>query len=201
MTRAEAKKLLIEIGISEPSDEQITGLINPVKAEIDTERAKSEKYKTDADKVADLEKELEILKTQGLSDVEKAMKQAEKIQKEAEDAKLDFTRKSTKVEVEKLLIGGGLKTEDYESFIDGIISDDLERSTALANKLVETIAKQKEGAASQKEQELMNKTKTPDGKGGSDGEEKSGAEKLALEISDSKSEVTKQSNEIVKNYV
>ena len=50
MTRAEAKQQLISLGIAEPTEEQITNLLNSVNAETQKEKQRADALKADADK-------------------------------------------------------------------------------------------------------------------------------------------------------
>ena len=77
MKREEAKQKLIDLGIAEPTEEQISSLLDSVTAETKSEKARADKYKEDASKAADLQKQLDDLQSQNLSDAEKAQKENE----------------------------------------------------------------------------------------------------------------------------
>ena len=77
MTRTEAKELLIQLGIAEPTEEQITSYLNQVNGEVKSEKDRADKLKADADKATELQKQLEEINSKGLSDVEKANKAVE----------------------------------------------------------------------------------------------------------------------------
>ena len=53
MKREEAKQKLIDLGIAEPTEEQISSLLDSVTAETKSEKARADKYKEDASKAAD----------------------------------------------------------------------------------------------------------------------------------------------------
>lgn len=183
MSREQAKQQLINFGVAEPTEEQITNLLNAVKTEVDTEKVKAEQYKTDAGKYVAAQEELDTLKAQGMSDVEKALAQAKKAQEDAEILKLDYARKSNQIEVEKIFVGAGLTTDDYGGFIGGIVGDDLEKSTTLAKSFADTISKQRESAVAQAKKDLLNNTDDPSAGEGGQGEGKTedvlNAEKIA----------------------
>ena len=60
MKREEAKQKLIDLGIAEPTEEQISSLLDSVTAETKNERARADKYKEDADKAKELQKQSQI---------------------------------------------------------------------------------------------------------------------------------------------
>lgn len=72
MTREQVLKLF-----PEATPEQITGILNQNNSEIEKEKNKVNQYKEKADKADDLQKQLDDLEAQGLSDIEKVNKQLE----------------------------------------------------------------------------------------------------------------------------
>ena len=72
MTREQAKQVLIGMGIEEPSDEQVSKYLDSVTGEVKKEKDKNASLQEKANKAADLEKELEELKQQNMTDDEKA---------------------------------------------------------------------------------------------------------------------------------
>jgi hypothetical protein len=124
------------------------------------------------------------------------------MQKALDDAKAaeaDFKKQSSRLEVEKILVGAGLTEEDYKDMIDGLVSEDAEKSKALATSLSTMLSKQKEAAVQKTKEELMDGTKG--GNGGSGGEgsgaEKTQAEKIAEKLYGGKAEKT----DILSQYV
>ena len=77
MTREQAKDFLSKLGIEEPTDEQVTSYLNSVNSEAKKEKDRADKYKLDADKAAELKKQLDEISNQNLSDIEKANKATE----------------------------------------------------------------------------------------------------------------------------
>lgn len=97
--------------------------------------------------LAALQKEKKELEEKGMTAEEK-LKQAV----EAAAAKeKEFKVKSNRIDVEKTFLKGGLSEKDYAGFLDGIVSDNLEDSKALAEKIV--------GSFSAKIAEIEEKTK------------------------------------------
>lgn len=72
MTREQAKQVLIGMGIEEPSDEQVTKYLDSVTGEVKKEKDKNTSLKEKADKAEALQKELDELKQQNMTDAEKA---------------------------------------------------------------------------------------------------------------------------------
>ena len=72
MTREQAKQNLIGFGIAEPTDEQITNYLNQIGAETKHYKDKLASVGGKDDRIAELEKELEKLNKQNMSDLELA---------------------------------------------------------------------------------------------------------------------------------
>lgn len=102
------------------------------------------------------------LQEAGLTDEEKIQKALA----DAEASKVDFQRKSNRLDVEKILVGAGLTEDDYKDLIDGLVSEDAEASKALATSLATMLTKQKEAAVQKTKEELMDGTKKPGDNGG-----------------------------------
>lgn len=77
MTREQAKQKLISFGVADPTDEQITDLLNSINAETKKEKERADSYKEKADKADELQTQLDELNNQNLSDIEKANKALE----------------------------------------------------------------------------------------------------------------------------
>ena len=72
MTREQAKQALIGMGVAEPSEEQVSKLLDSISAETKKEKDKNVSLKEKAEKADSLEKELEELKKQNMTEAEKA---------------------------------------------------------------------------------------------------------------------------------
>ena len=118
------------------TEEQITAILNINGADIESEKKKNVDPK--------------VLK---------------QLQDDAAAAKAEFARKSSRLEVEKILVGAGLSEDDYKDLIDGLVSEDAEASKALATSLATMLGKQKEAAVQKTKEELMDGTQTPGGEG------------------------------------
>ena len=130
---------------------------------------------------------------------------AEKIQKalrDAEDSKNEFARKSSKLDVEKIFVAAGLTEEDYKDLIDGIVSEDAEKSKTMANSMVVMLTKQKEAAIQKTKEELMDGTGGSGGTGGTGGEnKKTEAEKFAETFGKEAGDAAKASESIIGSYL
>ena len=116
--------------------------------------------KTAAD-LAKAKKTISDMQSANLTDEEK-VKQALADAKEAEEK---FNRKSIRLDVEKVLVQGGLSEKDYEGVIDSFVTLDRDSSIAAANNLIKMIAGQKEAAEAAVKAQLQEQLKnTPKGK-------------------------------------
>ena len=156
MTRDDIKKQF-----PDATDEQITALLN-ING---TDLAAAKKNNVDPEVLKQLKEDSAAYKKLQEAD----LTDAEKIQKalqDAESAKLDFARKSNRLDVEKILVAAGLKAEDYEALIDTLVSDDAEKSKSAATAFADIVSKQKEAAVQKTKEEMMDNTQTPGGDGG-----------------------------------
>ena len=187
MTREQVKELF-----PDATDEQISGILNINGTDIEG----AKKNNVDPKEL----KRLQGIETEYNKLVDADLTDAEKIQKalqDADNAKIEFAKKSNRLDVEKILVGAGLTEDDYKDLIDGLVSEDAEKSKALATNLASMLGKQKEAAIQKTKEELMDGTQTPGGDGGKEGEEKSNAEKIAANLFKGK----KQENDVLSHYV
>lgn len=80
---------------------------------------------------------------------------------DAQATKDEYTRKSIRLDVEKVLVQGGLSEKEYESIIDTLVSTDKDASIALANNLINIITGQKKTAADAVKAEMQKDLKDP----------------------------------------
>lgn len=198
MTREQAKQVLIGMGVEEPSDEQVTKYLDSVTGEVKKEKDKNASLKEKADKAETLEKELEELKAQNMTDAEKqeAERQKEKaaVDKELADLKAalaESNRKALTSEITSTFANAGLSSETYASVIKAYASMPYEKSEDVM-KEVETFVKgvseaNKTALADAKaawEKETLDGTPNPGGgKGSEKKEEKSAAAEFAQKYS------------------
>lgn len=110
-----------------------------------------------ASELAKANKTIGELRSASLTDEEKlnqALADAQKAQDE-------FTRKSIRLDVEKVLVQSGLEEKDYQNIIDGLVTSDKDASISLANSLVTMLASQKQAAAEAVKTELQKSLNPP----------------------------------------
>lgn len=145
MTRVQAKEKLIAMGIAEPTDEQITALLNTIQGEVDPLRSQ-------------------------LTTANQQSANAQELQTKLDDvtAKLAaMTRSNIKAQVQAIFASGNLAEDDYKDFIDGFVTDDEEASKARANAFVKTLNTQRTNAEAKVKESYLDNTKGLGGNGGS----------------------------------
>lgn len=199
MSREQAKKNLISFGIEEPSEEQITNYLNQVNGETQKEKEKAEKLKEKADQYDEAQRLLEEEKQKNMTAEEK-LAEAERV---ANEKASEFAKKTNRLDAEKILLDAGLNSEDYQAFIDGIISEDNEQTKTLAKSLAETFKAKNEAALQKAKQELLDAGGAGDGgntPGGSGGDEKTEDVKFAEDIAKTFSSNNETSKSVFENY-
>lgn len=187
MTRAEAKQKLISYGIAEPTDEQITDLLNSINAETKKEKDRADGLKAKADKADELQSELDKINEQNLSEVEKANKLVEQANNriaELEKAQAISVQKSTVIDKFKVT------AEQANQIVkeDGSLDYDV---------LGQIISDKELAAATAKEKEIRDNSGNPGGGNGGDNDTKSKAEQIASKLFGGQ----KQENNILSHYV
>ena len=151
MTREQAKQFLIDSGVEEPTEEAISNLLNTLHAETKMAEDRANRYKSEADRVKTLEKELKELNDANLSDIEKANKATEEAN--AEIAKLRQTVKA--MEMSKALAEIGIVGDDAEGLF--------ENGELNTVKLGEILASREKNAVAAYQKETLNSTPSPQG--------------------------------------
>ena len=152
MNREQAKSNLISFGIAEPTEEQITNYLNSVNGEVKKEKDRADKYKLDADKATELQKKLDEIANQNLSELEKANKAAD----EAFAQVAALQKRIDRAEQLKALAEKGITGEQAEKLIseDGKLDYDI---------LGQIISDRETAAKAAKEQEIANNQGNPGG--------------------------------------
>lgn len=194
MTREQAKANLIGFGITEPTTEQIDAYLNQIGGEIGREKTRAERYKTEADKAAELKAQLDALNEQNMSELDKAKKAAE-----TSESELTKLRKELEaMKFAKALAEEGITGEDADAILSAIDSGDM---VGMISRFGSVIKTSSGAAASAKEQELLNSTKSPEGASGSAGETKSTAETIAAKLAQSAKANTDGANSVLSHYL
>lgn len=142
MTREQAKQVLIGMGIEEPSDEQVTKYLDSVTGEVKKEKDKNTSLKEKADKAEALQKELDELKQQNMTDAEKQeaerKKEKEAMDKELADLKAalaESNKKALTSEITSAFANAGISIETYASAIKAFASMPADKSEDVMNEV------------------------------------------------------------------
>lgn len=186
MNREQAKQNLVAIGIEEPTEKQISDYLDQVNGESKRERDRADRFKADAAKVEELQKQIDEAAQANMTDLQKSQDALDKANQKIASLEKDMARS-------KLL--GSLAAK-------GIIGDDAEKLVSDDGKLdVEVLGKilseRETSAAAAKEKELLARTPNPDGGAGHGSDGKTDAERLIEKILPS----GKQDNSILQNYL
>lgn len=188
ITREQAKKNLISIGVADPTEEQITSYLNQIGSETQKEKDKADKYKEKADKADELQSKLDEIEQGNLSEIEAANKNLEKAnQRIAELEKAQMVVNQKKIVTEKFKVTG--------EQADNIVKED---GTLDYDVLGQIIADKETAAAQAKEQEIANGSINPGG--GNPGGEKQDDKPEDVKNAESIVFGNKQSEQSVKDY-
>lgn len=161
MSREEAKQLLVELGIAEPTDESVSKMLNSIGK---NSQAKDDLLGRQKSRIAELEaltneqkKSLEEIENSNLSDIDKLQKQIEKLTAEAEADKAKIRTMNLKNGfAEKGIVG-----EDADKLVESLTKGEFDFET-----LGKIIADRETKSASAKEKELLDGTQNPNGSDG-----------------------------------
>lgn len=156
MKRAEVLALF-----PEATEEQINSLMKINGDDINSTKAKLTADQEELARLKAIEEEFEKSKTASLSVEEKY----NKLLKDAEKQKTDYAKELNKMKAENILVGAGLTADDYKDLIDGLVSEDADRTTSLATNFANIVKAKAEAAGKAKEAELL-QSMTPPPSGG-----------------------------------
>ena len=169
MTREE----LLAMGLTE---EQVDKVMADHAKVVQAANAKADKYKTDAQKAADLQKQLDEIEQQNLSELEKEKKAREAAEKQA----ADLQKQLTQTAVEGIFAKANLTGDEFTGIIGALSALDLETAKTNAESFVSGISKRDEANKTQWQKETFDKTPNPGAgdpnKGGDPGEKSAAAE-------------------------
>jgi len=169
MTRDQSRQFLESLGIENVTDEMITNHLNQVNNAVKSEKDRAEKYRAEAEKVTELQKQLDEINSKGLSDVERANKATEDALKKVAELEKNIKTMQTQKQLAEL----GIVGEQANTLFD-------EDGNVNFSVFGQILSDTKKNAASAREVELAGKAGNPGGQGGSGGEpEKSVAETYA----------------------
>ena len=189
MTRKEAEQNLIGFGIAEPTDEQITNYLNQIGAETKSYKDKLASVGGKDDRIAELEKELEKLNKQNMSDLELANAERDKALSSVANLEKQIENMITKTELAKLGITGELA--------DTLVSGNGKLDFAALGQI---ISDREKNAISEYEKKALENTPNPSGNKGKDEPQKTEAERIAESLGKSASATGKDSEAIIASY-
>lgn len=186
MTREDVKKIF-----PDATDEQITSFLNQSNSDVAKEKAKNQKLKEDAEKAKALETELEELKKQNMSEVERTEleHQKEKATNEKRISDLESALKAAQKDaltgkITSIFASAGMKGDAYAGAIKAFSNMDAEDALKEAQTFVDGISEVYKStldtAKATWEKETLEKTPNPGGgKSGGEPEKKSEASEYA----------------------
>ena len=189
MTREQAKQNLIGFGIAEPSDEQITNYLNQIGAETKHYKDKLASVGGKDDRIAELEKELEKLNKQNMSDLELANAERDKALSSVANLEKQIEQMITKSELAKI----GIVGEVADNLVSG--NGKLDFAT-----LGQIISDREKNAVSEYEKKALENTPSPSGSKGKDEPQKTEAEQIAENLGKTASATSKDSEAIIASY-
>lgn len=186
MTREDVKKIF-----PDATDEQITSFLNQSNSDVAKEKAKAQKVKEQAEKADALEKELEELKQQNMTDAEKAELERQK-EKTANEKRISDLESALKAAQKDALTGkitsifatAGMKGDAYAGAIKAFSNmddeDALKEAQTFVNGISEVNKSTLDTAKAAWEKEALENTPNPGGgKSGGEPEKKSEASEYA----------------------
>lgn len=144
MTREEAKQTLLAMGVSEPTEEQVSKLLNSVHSEVQKEKDASRSLKEKAEKADELQRQIDEINEKNLSDLDKATKRIAELEKAQQIASLK------NMVSEKFKVTGEQANKIVKE--DGTIDYDV---------IGQIISEKEKAAATAKEQEIANGSSNP----------------------------------------
>ena len=189
MTRKEAEQNLIGFGIAEPTDEQITNYLNQIGAETKSYKDKLASVGGKDDRIAELEKELEKLNKQNMTELELERAEKDKALSSVANLEKQIEQMITKTELAKL----GITGEVADTLVSG--NGKLDFAT-----LGQIISDREKNAVSEYEKKALENTPNPNGAKKTEVPEKTEAEKIAESLGKVANATSKSSESIIDSY-
>ena len=189
MTREQAKQNLIGFGIAEPTDEQITNYLNQIGAETKSYKDKLASVGGKDDRIAELEKELEKLNKQNMTELELERAEKDKALSSVANLVKQIEQMITKTELAKLGITGDVA--------DTLVSGNGKLDFATLGQI---ISDREKNAVSEYEKKALENTPNPSGSKGKEETQKTEAEQIAENLGKSASATSKDSEAIIASY-
>lgn len=154
MTREQAKQFLINLGIEEPTDDAISSYLNSVNGEVNKEKEKSKKLEEESNKAKELQRQLDELNKQNMSDIELANKERDDALSKFADLQAEVSR----MKLKNSFAEQGIIGEDADKLIESMKDGSID--VALLGKI---ISAKNEEAVNNKVAELSQQTIQPNG--------------------------------------
>lgn len=191
MTREQAKQNLIDIGVAEPTDEQVSNYLNQVNGETKKEKDRADGYKAKADTADGLQKQLDELQAGNLTELEKANKALDTANQQIAELQKNNAIRDLR---EKTMTDCKVTAEQAKA----VVKEDGSFDTAELGKIMS----EKETAAAQAtEQKIANGSTNPGG--GTAGSNKAGADNKtnAEKIAESLISNAPKNNDVLSHYI
>lgn len=201
MTREDVKKIF-----PEATDEQITAFLNQSNSDVAREKAKAQKLKEDAEKAEALEKELEELKQQNMTEAEKAELERQK-EKAANEKRISDLESALATSQREALVGkitsifanAGMKGDAYAGAIKAFSNMNADDALKEAQTFVDGISAENKAtldtAKAAWEKEALENTPNPGGGSGGKPTVKSDAAEFAKAYSAKMNQETKSADD------
>ena len=184
MTRAEARAFLIELGVAEPTEAQVSLYLNTANA--NRQQQPNPQNNAELERLKGIEKQYQTLLDANTG---------------ADDKIAELNQRLNRRAAVGILEKSGLVEADYKDFIDSLIGgtedETIKRAEALAKALTGKLDSQKSSLEQQFEEEKKKWTPDPNGVGGGQEDKRTQAEKIASNLFGGK----KQENNILSHYV
>lgn len=134
---------------------------------VPTKKYNTEKQNTKTQQEAynSLKEEFDKFKASKMTDEEKQIAQAKKMQEQYQKANLTIS----KMYAENAFAKAGFKEEDYTGILDGIVTEDPEKTKVLAETICNSMLKQKEDIEKAVKAKIIKGTQTPPAGNDNDG--------------------------------
>lgn len=194
MTRTEAKELLIQLGIAEPTEDNINDMLNGIGR---NSKAKDDLVERSKSRIAELEKEIATHKAEleernnaNLTDLEKLQKQIATLQEQSEKDKATIKAMNFKTGLaEKGIIG-----EQADKLINAMSKGEFDFET-----LGQILEEREKTAIANYEKKALEGTPNPNG--GNDNGNDNGSDKVISAIAQNIVGTNKSSESIISSYL
>ena len=178
MTREDVKKIF-----PDATEEQISNFLNQSNADVAKEKSKTQSLKEKADKADELQKRIDAIEQQNMTELEKEKKRADDAEALAAERAIALTMaKVTSVFAEAGMVGDTYKGA-IKAFSAMSEEDSLKEATTFVNGISEIRKTALEAAKSEWESEKLKNTPNPGGNTPPSNEDESAAAKYAKEYS------------------